>query len=76
MPQSSGQRHGLETLRLQRLNEFLRDEEVLWEVLSAAGVAADPTEQFKLNRDAIELIKPDGMGAAFQVLVQRKSSSD
>ena len=49
----AGQRHGLETLRFQRLHEFLRDEEVLWEVLSAAGFAADPAERFKLNRDAL-----------------------
>lgn len=72
----AGQRHGLETLRFQRLNEFLRDENALFEVLSAASLINDPAEQFKLNRDAIELIKPDGMGAAFQVLVQRKSTRD
>ncbi|MGZ5481477.1 MAG: class I SAM-dependent methyltransferase [Pyrinomonadaceae bacterium] len=72
----AGQRHGLETLRFQRLNEFLMGEEALSEVMGAAGLAANPAEQFKLNRDAIELIKPDGMGATFQVLVQRKSTRD
>lgn len=68
----AGQRHGLETLRLERLNEFLMGEEALFEVMNAASLVADPVEQFKLNRDALELIKPDGMAAAFQVLVQRK----
>jgi SAM-dependent MidA family methyltransferase len=72
----AGQRHGLEVLRFQRLNEFLMGEEALFEVMKAASLVADPAEQFKLNRDAIELIKPDGMGAAFQVLVQRKSTRD
>jgi len=48
-------------------------EEALFDVLSAASLVADPAEQFKLNRDALELIKSDGMAAAFQVLVQRKS---
>jgi SAM-dependent MidA family methyltransferase len=68
----AGQRHGLETLRLQRLNEFLTGEDVLYKVLSDASLVADPAERFKLNRSAIELIKSDGMAAAFQVLVQRK----
>ena len=68
----SGQRHGLEVLRFERLNEFLKGEEALFEVLSAASLVNDPAEQFKLNRDALELIKSDGMAAAFQVLVQRK----
>jgi SAM-dependent MidA family methyltransferase len=72
----AGQRHGLEALRLQRLHEFLRGEEALSEVLSAASLVADPSERFKLNRDALELIRSDGMAAAFQVLVQRKSSRD
>ena len=72
----AGQRHGLETLRFQRLDEFLSGEEVLSEVTRATSLINDPAEQFKLNRDAIELIKPDGMAAAFQVLVQRKSTRD
>jgi SAM-dependent MidA family methyltransferase len=72
----AGQRHGLEPLRFQQLNEFLSGEEALFEVISAASLVADPVEQFKLNRDAIELMKPDGMAAAFQVLVQRKTTRD
>lgn len=72
----AGKRHGLETLRFERLNEFLMGENVLSEVLTAASLINDPAEQFKLNRDAIDLIKPDGMAAAFQVLVQRKSRRD
>ena len=72
----AGQRHGLEVLRFQRLNEFLMGEEALFEVMNAASHVADPAEQFKLNRDALELIKPDGLASFFQVLVQRKSSRD
>jgi SAM-dependent MidA family methyltransferase len=67
----AGQRHGLEALRFEQLNEFLMGENVLAEVLTASRVA-DPASQLKLNRDALELIKSDGMAAAFQVLVQRK----
>jgi SAM-dependent MidA family methyltransferase len=66
----AGQRHGLETLRFQRLNEFLMGEDIHSQLISATG---DPAKQFKLNRDFLELIKPDGMAAAFQVLVQRKA---
>ena len=69
----AGRRHGFETLRFQRLNEFLGGEGVLGELMSAACLTKDPAEQFKLNRYALELMKPDGMAAAFQVLVQRKS---
>lgn len=72
----AGQRHGLETIRFQRLNEFLMGEEALAEIISAASLVADPAERFKLNRNALELIKSDGMAAAFQVLVQRKSTRD
>jgi len=71
----AGRRHGLETLRFERLNEFLMME-ALSEVISAASLATDPAEQFTLNRFALELIKSDGMAAAFQVLVQRKSTRD
>lgn len=72
----AGQRHGLETLRFERLNEFLMGENVLSEVLNDSSFVADPAERFKLNRDALELIKSDGMAASFQVLVQRKSTRD
>lgn len=65
----AGQRHGLEALRFQQLNEFLRGEDVHLPLM-AAGI--DPSKLFKLNRDYLELTKPDGMAAAFQVLVQRK----
>lgn len=69
----AGRRNGLETLRFQRLNEFLMGEGSVFELLSAANHGTDAAKQFELNRAALELIKPDGMAAAFQVLVQRKS---
>lgn len=70
----SGQRHGLETLRFQPLKEFLGGEGIWNELMSAASLARDPVEQFKRNRYALELLKPDGLAGAFQVLVQRKSN--
>lgn len=71
----AGEHYGLETLRFQQLNEFFADEGGLAEVLTAAALTTDPAEQFKLNRIAIDLMKPDGMAAAFQVLVQRKAAA-
>lgn len=72
----TGGRYGLETLRFQPLSEFLMGEGILAELMSTASLTKDPVEQFKLNRYALELMKSDGMGAAFQVLVQRKSTRD
>ena len=68
----AGRRQGFETLRFQRLNDFLGGEDLFRELMTAAS--ADPTKQFKLNRDYLELTKPDGLAAAFQVLVQRKAA--
>ena len=69
---AAGQRHGLETLRLERLDEFLMAEGALAELMTTTSLVTDPAEQFRLNRFALELLKPDGMAASFQILVQRK----
>jgi SAM-dependent MidA family methyltransferase len=70
--QEAGARSGLETLRLQRLDEFLLSEGALEELGSAANDIHDPIELLNSNAAARELIMPNGMAAGFQVLVQRK----
>ncbi len=70
----AGARNGLETLRLERLNEFLIGEGVLDELMNAANRISDTVEQLNYHARARELIMPDGLAASFQVLVQRKRS--
>jgi SAM-dependent MidA family methyltransferase len=70
--QEAGARFGLEPLRLQRLDEFLLDEGALDELVRTANDIHDPVELLNFNAAARELIMPNGMAAAFQVLVQRK----
>ena len=72
--QEAGSRSGLETLRLQRLDEFLLSEGAPDELFSIGNQIRDPVELLNFNAAARELIMPDGMAAAFQVLVQRKQS--
>lgn len=68
----AGERNGLETLRFQSLNEFLMTEGALDELMSAGNRLADNAELLNYHARARELIMPNGMAAAFQVLVQRK----
>lgn len=70
--QEAGSRSGLETLRLQRLDEFLLSEGALDELGGIANDIHDPVELLNFNASARELIMPNGMAASFQVLVQRK----
>ena len=70
--QEAGARSGLETLRFERLDQFLLSEGLL-EVLSAlSSETADTADFFKLTTGAREMISPVGLAASFQVLVQRK----
>lgn len=68
----AGARNGFETLRLQRLNEFLISEGCLDELMSVGNRISDTAELLNYNARARELIMPDGMAASFQVLVQRR----
>ena len=70
--QEAGARHRFETLRLQRLDEFLWSEGAPDALLSIGNHISDPVEFFNFNAAARELIMPNGMAASFQVLVQRK----
>ena len=72
--QEAGSRYGFETLRFQRLDEFLLSEGAPDELFSIGNQIRDPVELLNFNAAARELIMPDGMAAAFQVLVQRKQS--
>ena len=68
----AGARVGLQTLRFERLDQFLVSEGALETIASAGGRITDHRELFNFNAAAREMIMPDGMAAHFQVLVQRK----
>jgi SAM-dependent MidA family methyltransferase len=68
----SGASHGLETLRLERLDLFLLSEG-LWEaLLDLNSQLAHAADFINLQTGAREMIRPDGLAASFQVLIQRK----
>ena len=69
----AGERNGLETLRLERLDQFLLSEGLLDELATAATNTENSVEALRLQTSARELIMPGGMAASFQVLVQRKN---
>ena len=70
--QRSGASCGLETLRLERLDQFLLIEG-LFEALGDLGnQLAHPADVINLQIGAREMIRPDGLAASFQVLIQRK----
>jgi SAM-dependent MidA family methyltransferase len=67
----AGERSGLETLRFERLNQFLLSEGALETMASAGNLLTDHMELFNFNAGAREMIMPDGLAAHFQILVQR-----
>jgi SAM-dependent MidA family methyltransferase len=68
---ATGERQGLETIKLQRLDQFLLQNGILEELEAAMlGDAGPATSQLALG--AREMILPSGMAGSFQVLVQRK----
>jgi SAM-dependent MidA family methyltransferase len=68
----AGQRAGLQTLALQRLDQFLLSEGILEIMQTTMREANDPTEALRLSTSARELVLPNGMASYFQVLVQTK----
>ena len=74
--QEAGSRSGWETLRLQTLHEFLISEGAFEALGDATIRIRDEAELLNFNAAARELIMPEGMAAAFQVLVQRKLSTN
>ncbi len=69
----AGERLALETIALQRLDQFLLAEGALEAMEAAAASISDQVELFNYNAGARELIMPNGMASHFQVLVQRKN---
>ena len=70
----AGERHGLEVLRLERLDQFLLIEDLLGQLVNLSEPAVDAAEVVRLRAGARELVMPDAMAAYFQVMVQRKTS--
>ena len=71
---TAGERHGLETKTLERLDRFLLNEGLPDQLSMLSAKLADTVELFKLNAGAREMIMPDGLAAHFQVLIQQKIS--
>jgi SAM-dependent MidA family methyltransferase len=68
----AGQRAGLQTTRLERLDQFLLNEGLLDELEVMTRAAPNDAEVLRLRTGAREMIMPDGMATSFQVLVQEK----
>jgi SAM-dependent MidA family methyltransferase len=70
----TGEEAGLETLSFEPLGKFLMSAGLLEQLGREAGLAPSESERAQLNIGARELILPGGMGASFQVLVQKKAA--
>jgi len=71
--QEAGTRCGFENPGLERLDKFLLNEGVLEALSSLADQMTHPADVINLQTGAREMIRPDGLAASFQVLIQRKS---
>ena len=69
----AGERYGLRTEALHRLDQFLLAAGAIETMAAAVATISDQAELFNYNAGARELIMPDGMAAWFQVLVQQKA---
>ena len=67
----AGARVGLETLRHERLDQFLLQQGLLDEMEMLASKLAD-ADALRLRISAREMILPHGLAASFQILVQQK----
>ena len=70
---ADGERAGLRTLSLERLDGFLLRAGLLEQLELESAHAASEAEVAALRLDAREMILPGGMASNFQVLIQRKS---
>lgn len=70
-----GERLGLETIEFERQDRFLLQAGLLEELEATVASSANEAEIAKARADCRELIMPNGMAASFQVLVQKRSSS-
>lgn len=69
--EDAGKSAGLETVRFERLDQFLLKEGLL-EELETLAAGRDDVEAIRLRTSAREMIMPDALASAFQVLVQEK----
>lgn len=69
---AEGERAGLRTLALERLDAFLLRAGLVEQLELESALAASEAEVAALRLDAREMILPGGMASHFQVLVQQK----
>ncbi|HVF44507.1 MAG TPA: SAM-dependent methyltransferase, partial [Pyrinomonadaceae bacterium] len=69
---AAGERAGLQTVALERLDAFLLNAGVVEQLERESALARDEAERSALLLGARELVLPNGMAASFQVLVQKK----
>jgi len=70
----AGRCAGLRAIRFERLDQFLASEGLLWHFGEMFTQTRDEVESLRLSTGMRELIRPDGLAASFQVLVQEKGS--
>jgi SAM-dependent MidA family methyltransferase len=71
----AGARSGFETLRFERLDQFLLHEGLPEILLTITNRITDAAAIASLQVSARDMIRPDRLAASFQVLIQRKGSS-
>ena len=67
-----GVRHGFRNIQLERLDRFLLAEGLLETLSSMSERMTHPADRINLATGAREMVRPDGLAASFQVLIQRK----
>ena len=70
---AAGEHAGLQTIRFQRLDEFLMQEGLLDELERSCDEQSGSAEVLRLRTSARELIMPNGMASSFQVLIQQRN---
>ncbi|HEY0098490.1 MAG TPA: SAM-dependent methyltransferase [Pyrinomonadaceae bacterium] len=71
----AGEEAGLETISLQRQDEFLLRSGFLEELERLTAQQPTEAERLRLRLGAREMILPNGMSRSFQVLVQKKKEA-
>jgi SAM-dependent MidA family methyltransferase len=71
--QECGALHGFKNIQWERLDRFLLDEGLLLALSSMSERMTQPADRINLHTGAREMIRPDGLAASFQVLIQRKT---
>lgn len=68
----TGDRFGLRTLRLERLDQFLLGQGLISLLMEMTTSTHDSAEALQLTTSSRELILPTGLAASFQVCVQER----